>query len=55
MKQLYAQYSSSEALLRAVQRRFRFAADTLEMFLLNYLLYLYHVRIKPEYRELLFD
>jgi hypothetical protein len=55
MKQLYAQYSSSEALLRAVQRRFRFAADTVEMFLLNYLLYLYHVRIKPEYRELLFD
>jgi len=55
MKRLYEQYSSTEALLKAVQRRLQFEADALEMFLLNYLLYLYHVRIDPEYRELLFD
>jgi hypothetical protein len=55
MKQLYAVYSSTEALLRAVRRRFQFEDDAVEMFLLNYLLYLYHVRIKPEYKELLFD
>lgn len=54
MKQLYAQYSSPEALLKAVQRRFQFEADAVEMFLLHYLLYLYHVRINPEYEELLF-
>ena len=54
MKQLYAQYSSTEALLEAVQRRYQFEADAVEMFLLNYLLHLYHVRINPAYKELLF-
>ena len=54
MTALYAQYSSTEALLAAVQRHFQFEDDSVQMFLLNYLLYLYHVRIKPEYKELLF-
>ena len=54
MEQLYLQYSSTEELVKTVQRHFQFAADSLQMFLLNYLLYLYHVRIVPEYQELLF-
>jgi hypothetical protein len=54
MSRLYAQYSSTEALLRAVQRHFQFEDDSVQMFLLSYLLYLYHVRINPEYKELLF-
>ena len=54
MRQLYSQYSSTEALLEAVRRRCQFEADAVEMFLLNYLLHLYHVRINPAYKELLF-
>jgi hypothetical protein len=54
IEKLYAQYSSTHALVKAVQIHFRLDDDSAEMFLLNYLLFLYHVRIRPEYTELLF-
>ena len=54
MEQLYAQYSSSEEFLTRVQRHFEFSEDSVQMLLLNYFLYLYHIHIVPEYRELLF-
>jgi len=54
MKQLYAQFSSTEAILKTVQSHFQFENGSVQIFLLNYLLYLYNVRINPEYKKLLF-
>ena len=54
MKQLYAQFSSTEAILKTVQNHFQFEDGSVQMFQLSYLLYLYDVRINPEYKELLF-
>jgi hypothetical protein len=54
MERLYAQHSSTEALLKAVKNHFEFDNGSIQMLLTNYLVYLFDVRIKSEYKELLF-
>jgi hypothetical protein len=51
---LYRRYRSNEELIADVRQHFNLSANTLDLLQLEYLLFDNNVRIRPEYRELLF-
>jgi hypothetical protein len=52
---LYRRYESNDQLIRAVCDAHGFAPDSLDQLALRFLLFQSDVRIRPEYRKLLFD